>query len=278
MARSGSAWLACLAAIGCAGAHPIVIGEGGEPPPGWVRVEAPASSSAATLCTREGSGVEWSIEDGEVRVRPPEAEGVVRDLPYPLPARLMPNRFSQGRALRVASGWLVAVDGGEWGGGLWAMSEQGAIEQQLLEGTAVRGLAELPWGFLALVGAPHGYRPPGEAVTARRVGWRWMLGPRWPLGTAAAAFGRKDVDTVVVATLTEVVEISRGGVRKLVDLPEAGPPIASVTETKAGVVHVGMRGFVLVLTPSGPGYRQEWWAPAGCSVWERASNEECTCR
>lgn len=241
------------------------------PPEGWVRYTFPEKGGESVLSCAAFSRREWQVspEGDGVRISP-YREGEVQD---PLPFDIRPQKAAEGlagdrHAKRVEDGWLVGFDAGEFGGGLWWFSADGGRRRRLA-GDNVKGFADSSAGPLALVGRAHLSTNYGKALLVRggREGERAVEAIA-DLGGAPTAFAAESADSLVVVTYSGVVRVRTSGEVERLFTPEGGdglPYPNSITLSKAGVIHVGMRHFVLRLSPSAEGYRREWFVPSDCN-------------
>ena len=94
----------------------------------------------------------------------------LRTQTLPLPLHLKPQPGMPGRtvdeglrnAIHFESSWLLAYDGGEFGGGLWLTNEDGSVAR-LLVADNVRGLVRLDGRVVVLSGLAHLFTDFGNA-------------------------------------------------------------------------------------------------------------------
>lgn len=241
------------------------------PPAGWVPYKWPNRPGSSVLSCALFSEREWRVSpDGEgVKMARYRDRHVQAALPFDIEKPSKPERGLAGdrHVLRVDDGWLVGFDAGEFGGALWWFSADGGRRVKL-SGHNVAGLAESPAGVLTLVGFAHMGSDRGRLLLVRE-------GPEGKrpvedladLGSAPTAFAAESPDSLIVATYERVVRVSASGAVEQLFAPEGDqglPYPNSLTLSKAGVIHVGMRHFVLRLSPSDAGYRGDWFVPSDC--------------
>jgi hypothetical protein len=200
----------------------------------------------------------------------------------PLPPAIKERGVAAGsksarRVLRVEDGWLVGLDAGEFGGGLWWFNSDGREGRRLSDDNVV-GFAEGASGVLALTGLAHAgfdhgrvLRVEGGAGAGRRVE------PLADLGAAPRSFVAEKKDSLLVLTTRGLVRVkASGAVEQLIDTNYGLLYPNSMTLSPSGVIHVGMRHFVTRMTPSGGGYKEEWFVPSDCTRF-RIRGYDCAC-
>ncbi|MBI2394762.1 MAG: hypothetical protein HYV09_34655 [Deltaproteobacteria bacterium] len=245
-------------------------------PDGWMRIEP---SHQRFLCATYANDV-WHVAPDKGVVRLTREFGFEDGRGPPVP--FVPQKFSQkfsgrGRrhALAIGGGFLVGVDIGEWGGGLYWFEADGTGERELGDEN-VHGLVALgPDEALSLEGLAHEI-PVGSV--------RWIQRHNGVFGTAAVTQlpGTPEVHVAtagVVFTLTSysLVRLSEGRrVTVLQPLPGSRPRAQSMAADANGALWVGMRHFVLRLTPDGDRFTESWLVPKGCRRAELIDGE-CVC-
>ncbi len=207
------------------------------PPNGWVAYPKPSDDSDALRCAKY-SMREWRVvlngEHLQIRL------DTKRDHQDALPSGITSRNVAVGskadrHIIRVDDGWLVGMDVGEFGGGLWWFSANGRHSKKLSDEN-VHGLANTSRGVLA------------------------------DLGSAPEAFVVESPDTVIIMTTMGLVRVRTSG--KVEELFKTNYELLypnSMTLSASGVIHVGMRLFVTRLTPTGDGYKEEWFVQPDCA-------------
>lgn len=241
-------------------------------PAGWVLYTLPDNPDSHVLLCAGFSKREWQVS--------PEGDGVkissyqggsVQD---PLPFDIRPQDAAAGLAgdryvKRVNDGWLVGFDAGEFGGALWWFSVNGSKRRKLAEDN-VAGFADSSLGVLALVGLAHMGTDYGKVLLVRegQEGNR-PVEAMADLGSAPTAFALESADSLMVATYDRIVRVLISGEVEQLLAPKDGFPYPnSLTLSKSGVIHIGMRHFILRLSPSSKGYKEEWFVPTDCKTFE----------
>jgi hypothetical protein len=140
----------------------------GEIPVGWyVYPESKLKNlDETTLRCFNYSHNEWQVtnEGNGVRITPrPSPKGKDDFPPVPSwPPLLKHQEGMPGRtvnaglrsAMHFKNGWLLAYDGGEWGGGLWLTNEDGSKTKRILNEN-VRAVVPIDGGIVVLSGLAH---------------------------------------------------------------------------------------------------------------------------
>lgn len=166
--------------------------------------------------------------------------------------------------LQTEAGTLVGIDHGEWGGSLSLIGANGTESKTLLN-MNVRKLLPTNEGVLVFTGLRHLSFDKGALWVFeknRTRGWSVRL-----LADLTAA-----PDFAIVAGKHILIVDSRGfssfnqegKLMREASLPLKGLHPYSATEDVKGEVYLGLRGFVVRLTPSNSGYSQEWFSRRGC--------------
>lgn len=125
-------------------------------PEGWVPYPNPATDSSALRCANY-SRREWKVEQGEgsIIVHLDKLQDHRAALPDVINSRSVTVGTKGTRSVeQVDDGWLVGLDVGEFGGGLWWFSCDGKLNRKLAyEG--VKGFAKTSSGVIAVTGLAH---------------------------------------------------------------------------------------------------------------------------
>lgn len=249
------------------------------PPEGWTLYPSPSADDPALLCANHSTR-EWRVEaEGEgVKVSPDTRQNHIDPLPPEITSRnVAAGNKGDRHVLRVDDGWLVGLNVGEFGGALWWFSSDGKSGKNL-GGEPIVGLAQSSRGVLALSGLAHMGSDVGRVllVTGGEGGDR-RVEALADLGSAPRVFASESQDSLLVLTRRGLVRVrASGAVEELLPTNYSLLFPNSMTLSPSGVVHVGMRHFITRLTPSGSGYKEEWFVPAGCAKFE-TRDFDCVC-
>lgn len=181
-------------------------------------------------------------------------------------------------SLELATGYLVGFDAGEWGGSLTWYRRDGSGAQELGREN-VHGLAVLgPDLAISLEGLAHLSINRGAVRWIERSGTTVNAAKPTALPDAPRTFARANSGEVYVVTRSSFVKVTpdrRVEVVQPVNTKRLYPD--SMTIDADGSLWVGMRRFVLRLTPSGDKYTETWFVKQGCQEMSQR-NLDCSCR
>lgn len=144
----GVLWSICLTLILLSGNGPqlalsgvsriaTTASEGRQPdahaiPPGWVPITKPYLNRKLSECVGYAVDREWAVSgEKEVKITHWEPSPQKWQLPFELDlVEMLPGAHEEVRewadvhTMKLDSGWLVGVNAGEWGGGLWWFDEE----------------------------------------------------------------------------------------------------------------------------------------------------------
>ena len=249
------------------------------PPAGWVAYPKPAEDGEDLRCGNY-SRREWEVVlDGErLQIRLDTTRSHQDALPAGIKSRNVAIGTKGDRYVaQVDDGWLVGIDVGEFGGGLWWFSADGRRSKNLSDEN-IHGFVNTSAGILALAGLAHLGLNSGQVlrITDGKAGNR-KAEALANLGAAPQAFVAESADAVIVLTTKRLVRVkSSGNVEELLKTNYGLLYPNSMTLAPSGTIHVGMRQFVTRLTPTGTTYKEEWFVPANCTRFAIGSYE-CVC-
>jgi len=201
-------------------------------------------------------------------------------LPVEPPSRSKPPPWAKERGERyvvaVDDGWIVALNAGEFGAGIWWVARDGARYTQLSHENAVE-LIKTAAGVWAPTGLDHLVAGHGNVLLVARTRAKpWRVVRSIPIGASAYAGATTPDGSLIVVTRTGLVKVAPN--RKATRLHtgrwdgffELGPHASSafypgsVIVRRSGEVFIGMRAVVVRLAPQRGGYREDWLVPATC--------------
>ncbi|MGH9713717.1 MAG: hypothetical protein ACRD5M_10520 [Candidatus Acidiferrales bacterium] len=262
------------------------------PPAGWYVYSAKEVDSESLHCLNY-TMTSWrvSAEDNDVRITEYRPQAVQQS-PLPSGFQLRPE-WSRGRrhSLKFEGGWLIGIDAGEWGGGLWITNEDGSASRIIVEDD-VSGIVPTAQGIFVLSGLAHSGFDFGNVLMLShphdmQVTLEWTAS----LVSAPQAYVKLADDSVLVIDRFGAWQItSSGGLKRLFYLkPVRGfyPLANSIVKTANGTIYVGMRTFVLRFLPGGVGqtgtkseYTEDFLLPDTCRKFKMDWNRnrmQCTC-
>ncbi len=227
----------------------------------WHQVAAPKEGSAE-MHQASFSRQEWGVTLAQEQ---PYASLLNRgerhaDLPFLLPV----NADYRGRqfAVRVADGWLVGFNAGEWGGHLWWFSPDGRKRYKVSDDQTT-GFVQTPMGLLAPEGLAHLSLSRGKIIRLTRTAQgRWQSADFAALGDAPSAAALDADGSLVVITTRKLVRVlPTGEVILLQNGVWWGLYPNSMVRNGAGDFYVGMRCYVVRVSTSPAGTRLDWLLP-----------------
>jgi len=211
---------------------------------------------------------------------------VADPLPFAPPPQLDMRAGSGGSrtAVQVENGWLVAVDRGEAGGGLYSV-RAGTLEMQRLDenlADAIRWVGMSEFGILGIAGLCH-----GDACALRTTVYEispsieggWQLRPRALLKGCPAAIGLDPagMSLAIAAHCGALHRIEADGASNAAAWPTALSPIQVLVTRSAGsaeAVYLVSFGRVAARFRAS---QSEWFAPLECASVVTEPNGLCRC-
>ncbi|HET7502553.1 MAG TPA: hypothetical protein VFK02_16145 [Kofleriaceae bacterium] len=232
-------------------------------PSGWSIVRTPGQRELA--CANQ-SRDEWRIAIDDAGVHITSAARREPDEGPELPFALSEDRAMRGRrhVLAVDGGFLVGTDAGEWGGALYWFNQDGTRRAQIA-GANVRGLVALGAGeVLVLEGLNHMSLREGTArwVVRDHGAWRSAHTATLDAGPSTLVAAPDAVYTVTPTSLTRIKRDRTVQIVQPLDTTSLYPE--SMTVDATGQLWIGMRHYVVRLTPAGARYTVAWLARGPC--------------
>jgi len=186
------------------------------------------------------------------------------------------------RVLEVEDGWIVALDVGEFGAGLWWIAKDGRRQKKLGEPHVV-ALIRTKVGVFAATGIDHGFPGRGEVLLIKK--WRggdWRVKHFAFVGDSAKTAVISQDGGILVVTRTSLVHVSLRGDTKILhrgkwsEFFDTGHGTfttwrpGAVAVESSGDILLGMNGAIVRLMPRDQGYREDWLMPSVCRDLRRA--------
>ncbi|MCU0280082.1 MAG: hypothetical protein MUE31_14485 [Candidatus Nanopelagicales bacterium] len=236
----------------------------GSPPEGWFVYRRGSSLSVEDRRCSNDAKTAWRV--GLTGARVVIALAVSGGTTEPPPAHPeWVERLNARRALKLAGGWLLAIDRGEFGGGgLWWASAEDDQKRRVLPFNISELRLSTGGDALAFAGTAHFDVDAGWVyqlnVNGRQVDVR-LLGS---LDGRACVADRDDTGFLAVTNHGVWSVRADAEPRRLaaVDLMWLLPN--SIARAPDGAIYVGMNAFVLRLRASGDLYEPEWLLPVAC--------------
>jgi hypothetical protein len=182
---------------------------------------------------------------------------------------------------QVSDGWIVALNGGEFGAGIWWVSKDGSKRRDLGGGHVVE-LIKTSAGVLAPIGLDHISAGHGAVLLIDQAkNGRWRSKRLAAIGSSAYAATAVTNRSILVVTRTQLVRVNLDGkvtvlhrgrwdgqfeLRKGV-VSSFSP--GSIVQGADGRIWIGMNAAIVHLVPDAKGYREEWLVPRTCLLGEQ---------
>ena len=267
----------CFVGIACAVA--LMLAVPGKVPAGagqsilklgeWVESAPFPPGSVEHECAGWGSAGTWKVGvvDGDLRILAASPWQIREDpLPFDLAGRPEPlgEWAAERTVLKVDDGFLVGLNWGDWGAGIWWFSESGDVHYRVMLGNP-KGLISDGQRVLAITG----YTQFGVGAVAhleRNKLGKWAVAEKLDLGSAAAAVARESNGGVLIVTEKGLMRYQEGSLESLHRSYLAGLYVNSLVVMPGGGIFAGMRHAVIRFSPKGDGtYRETWLVPRRCS-------------
>jgi hypothetical protein len=244
-------------------------------PAEWKSQKTPAESE---LVCANRSRRRWQLflESNTLRVRDIDNRPVVDDLPFIINEdKRQTSRAANRRVISVSDGWVVGFDGGEFSKGLWWFSPDGRNQQHIAD-VNVRGIVRIGDRILALVGLAHGSKDSGDVVEISKFADTWRSRHLISLPGAPEAFAVENTQGLLVLTTQGLVRIVDRGVQQLTYNGYAPLFPSSIVKMPSGALYIGLRHFIVRLSPAEAGYAEDWFVPRNCLRFV-ATEADCVC-
>lgn len=230
----------------------------------WIETNPPESNDER-YAARQDFEHEWVVflSEDRPRVRLRDRRD---EVPSPLPFTIAPGSRQDGLAGRrlsakVADGWIVSFNGGEFGAGLWWFSPDGKDRYKIAEAW-IQGFIPTDAGLLALEGLNHGTTSFGRLIRLVQVpGGRWRTEDVVDLKHRPVAAVKMPSGSLLIATTERVLRVSP--TEKKVEILHDGDSYYpnSMIVAPSGAVYIGMRHGVAKLEQQGGSYKSRWLLP-----------------
>lgn len=186
-----------------------------------------------------------------------------------------PAERGRRHVLAVADGFVIGFDAGEWGGSLWWYSKDGAQSTKLADEN-VHGLVAFGADAVgAIEGLSHMGTSEGRVRWIER-GGGWHGAGETKLDAGPSTFVAAS-DALYVLTTESLQRVGKD--RKAVSIQPVTTAQMypdSMAIDAAGELWIGMRQFVLRMTPAGGKYKETWLVRASC-VRATVNGLSCVC-
>jgi hypothetical protein len=183
-------------------------------------------------------------------------------------------------AMHFNNAWILAYDGGEWGGGLWLTNEDGSNTKRILSDN-VRAVVPIDGGLLVLSGLAHLTMDFGNAfIFSNPDGLSIALEHALHLDGQPSAYAKEPGGSVLFVTTYGLSRITKSGeLQRLVYFPKwtRQQYPNSMAIAPDGSIFVAMRMFVLKLHEDSGRYGEEWLLPKDCRKFD-LHQFDCVCK
>lgn len=250
------------------------------PWPGIARLAQPEPSE----CTYTGKQpwLLWQTRADElVPLRRARWPAVVDALPFRIPAELEAKGGSSRTVVTVNDGWLVAMDHGEFGAGLYWV-ESRSLRLHVLDARLadrVRWVGASGSSILAVAGLCHGISCEGKRTSIYEVrhgaDGRWQLSPTAVFDgcPAAVAIAPSDQALLVASDCGTLQRVDRNGARPVLSWPRGLQPVDIIARDEPGTYHMSFGPYLAHFTSKGA----DWFAARECVKAELQATGDCRC-
>lgn len=243
-------------------------------PPGWVTI---VPTDEQRQCANRADD-EWEVaidSHGSVVVTKATQREPDTGPALPFEPKGPPEFRGRRHTLAFGNGYLVGFDAGEWGGSLSWFAKDGSGQESLGKSN-VHGLVALgPKLAVSLEGLAHLSINEGVVRWIDLGGGKSSATKTTPLPDEPEAFASAADGSVYVLTWTSLVKItSDRRVRVVQPLRTEALYAGSMAIDTSGVLWIGMRQFVVRLTPDGDRFRETWLVRENC---QRMQTVDLTC-
>jgi hypothetical protein len=238
----------------------------------WIAVAPPERGSDGWLvANHDANEVVVRLRDGRPRAElRSRAAGRSATLPFEIePGWAIDGLAGSRLSTKVADGWIVAFNAGEFGAGLWWFSPDGKKRAKIAEAW-VKDFLSTEAGLLALEGIAHGTENRGRIIRLfqDRAG-RWRTEDLINLGHAPEVALKRTDGSLLIATTDRLLRVVPSD--KTVEVLHknafwSGLFPNSLALTPGGTIYLGMRHGVAKLEKTGREYKVVWLLPNKESV------------
>jgi hypothetical protein len=175
------------------------------------------------------------------------------------------------RVVRVADGYLVAYNKGEWGGAIFWFSHDASSNYGISPEQVVHFI-QRDEGLFALEGYSHMSTSYGSFIRLQQIDGKWTSSVVTKLPRAPGPFTTDGPHHLLVVAEDQLLRLSFSGeIETLHNAPGWYGRASSIVKDEQGVIYIGSGAVVIALYPSTSGYRAQWFV--------RPEDEKaCPCR
>jgi hypothetical protein len=287
--KAGLAFAVGLLVFALTGARDPEIAVQAEPP-GWYIYPMEKLDSVTLSCLNYSHmSRAVSIEGDRLKItdyRPRD----VKQLPLPVHFKVKPEWELRARrhVTKVEGGWLVGIDAGEWGGGLWITNGDGSLSKQIVMDN-IKGIIPVSEGIFIFSGLAHMSGDFGNVLMLSdphdmHVSFEWAA----HLTSEPQAFVAQADNSILMATKFGVWRLTPSGELNHLFWMKLFRGfsfyINSIAETADGTIYLGSEAFVLRFRETGvrhietlSNYSEDLLLPDQCRQLVMSQNQ-CVCR
>jgi hypothetical protein len=178
--------------------------------------------------------------------------------------------------ISTSDGLLIGFDGGEFGGGLWWSNNDGSKVSKLMD-APVKSLMATSDGVFVFTGIAHMGLDNGKVWVLRNASVDPNPALLIELNGAPQVITKGSNRSFLVATTQGVMRVSPEGKTEILMMaPFQFLYPGSIVETPDHQIYIGMRLFVVHLSPERNGYTQQWLVKSECRE-TRIDGYDCVC-
>jgi hypothetical protein len=234
----------------------------------WIEVELPGPNNDHWIVANNDVDHQWlvSLRDDQPRVRLLDEAS---EAPAPLPFHIEEGSSRdglRGRRLssKVADGWIVSFNAGEFGAGLWWFSPDGKDRYKIAEAW-IKGFTPTDAGLLALEWLPLETGSKGRLIRLIQVpGGHWRIEELVRLKHAPEIAVKTADGSLMIATTNQLLQIvpTTKQVEVLLDGAFWGGLYPnSMIVSSSRTIYIGMRHGVAKVEKEGRSYQAHWLLP-----------------
>lgn len=244
----------------------------------WISVEPYKAWSSEWYCAAS-SRSDWRVirDKDEILVTKAVKTSESR-FQFPFNVNDMGKDFYDRSVVKVSDGWIVAYDGGEWGGEIQWFSKDGKNRYKISE-NRVLDFINIQNHLYALSGLAHKMLSEGYLLKlGKDENNKWTASIMADLKDAPYTYLKDSDNSLLVVTSENLFRVYLSGKITLLHRGTwKGLYPNSVAVHPEGTVYIGMRYAVAVLIPNGTIYKEKWLVSPKCRYFRQVKSKESEC-
>jgi hypothetical protein len=244
-------------------------------PAGWSAISTPNPDSLVMRCANY-SKQNWRVflVGNEIGIENSDSLHTAQSLPDNF--KRTSEMVGNSSVISTTDGLLIGFDGGEFGGGLWWSNKNGSKVSKLMD-APVKSLMTTSDGVFVFTGIAHMGLDNGKVWVLRNASVDPKPALLIELDGAPRVVAKGSNRSFLVATTQGVMRVfPEGKTEVLMKAPSQFLYPGSIVETPDHQIYVGMRLFVVHLSPERNGYMQQWLVQRECRE-TRIDGYNCVC-